>query len=87
MSARYLWAEEWLCAPLGFIQLTLIALVPQVPVGIGGALLIAVFGFFFAIVSVRMVGLVGCSNTFCGCTLTVLVHFGKINEIFFPHME
>jgi putative OPT family oligopeptide transporter len=54
--------------------IVLIALVPQVPVGIGGALLIAFFGFFFAIVSARMVGLVGCSNNpVSGMTIATLV--------------
>ena len=52
----------------------LIALVPQVPVGIGGALMIALFGFFFALVSARMVGLVGCSNNpVSGMTIATLV--------------
>ncbi|MBR1741597.1 MAG: OPT/YSL family transporter, partial [Lachnospiraceae bacterium] len=37
-------------------------LIPSIPVGILGALLIVVFGFFFATVSSRMVGLVGSSN-------------------------
>lgn len=37
-------------------------LIPAVPVSLIGALLIAVFGFFFATVSSRMVGLVGSSN-------------------------
>lgn len=40
----------------------LIALVPQVPVDIIGAVIIVIFGFFFATVSSRMVGLVGSSN-------------------------
>ncbi len=39
-----------------------IAVTPAVPISIVGALLIAVFGFFFATVSSRMVGLVGSSN-------------------------
>ncbi len=39
-----------------------IALFPDIPVSIPGALLIALFGFFFATVSSRMVGLVGSSN-------------------------
>lgn len=39
-----------------------IAIFPDVPVSILGALLIAIFGFFFATVSSRMVGLVGSSN-------------------------
>lgn len=52
----------------------LIALVPQVPVGIGGALMIALFGFFFAVVSARMVGLVGSSNNpTSGMTIATLV--------------
>lgn len=37
-------------------------LIPAVPVNFLGALLIAVFGFFFATVSSRLVGLVGSSN-------------------------
>ena len=37
-------------------------LIPAIPVNLIGALLIVVFGFFFATVSSRMVGLVGSSN-------------------------
>ena len=37
-------------------------LVPQVPVSFLGAVIVVVFGFFFATVSSRMVGLVGSSN-------------------------
>ena len=60
--------------PAVIAVVVLIALVPQVPVGIGGALLIALFGFFFAIVSARMVGLVGCSNNpISGMTIATLV--------------
>ncbi|MDD3217865.1 MAG: oligopeptide transporter, OPT family [Lachnospiraceae bacterium] len=44
------------------ICIVLIALVPAVPVDIIGAILIVIFGFFFATVSSRMVGLVGSSN-------------------------
>lgn len=44
------------------VLIVLTAAVPQIPVGIGGAVLIAVFGFFFAAVSSRMVGIVGSSN-------------------------
>lgn len=40
----------------------LIALLPQIPVGFLGAIIIVVFGFFFGSVSSRMVGLVGSSN-------------------------
>lgn len=54
--------------------IALIALVPAVPVGVGGALLIALFGFFFATVSARMVGLVGSSNNpVSGMTIATLV--------------
>ncbi len=40
----------------------LIWLIPQIPVSLFGAIIIVVFGFFFATVSSRMVGLVGSSN-------------------------
>lgn len=40
----------------------LIWLIPAVPVNLIGAIIIVVFGFFFATVSSRMVGLVGSSN-------------------------
>ena len=49
-------------------------LVPAVPVSLLGALLIALFGFFFAAVSARMVGLVGSSNNpVSGMTIATLV--------------
>ncbi|MDO4594220.1 MAG: oligopeptide transporter, OPT family [Tissierellia bacterium] len=44
------------------ISVILIFLLPSVPVGILGAILIVVFGFFFATVSSRMVGIIGSSN-------------------------
>lgn len=45
------------------IALTLIVwLVPVIPVNIVGAIIIVIFGFFFATVSSRLVGLVGSSN-------------------------
>lgn len=40
----------------------LVWLVPAIPVNLLGAIIIVVFGFFFATVSSRMVGLVGSSN-------------------------
>ena len=49
-----------LCS-IGVIAL-LIWLIPSIPVSLIGALIIIVFGFFFATVSSRMVGLVGSSN-------------------------
>lgn len=48
---------------LGILAIVIVIwLLPQIPVSILGALLIVVFGFFFATVSSRMVGLVGSSN-------------------------
>lgn len=49
---------------LGGIILMILAvwLVPAVPVNLVGAIIIVVFGFFFATVSSRMVGLIGSSN-------------------------
>ena len=48
---------------LGVVILTLIVwLLPAIPVSLLGAAIIVVFGFFFATVSSRMVGLVGSSN-------------------------
>ncbi len=44
------------------VMILIIWLVPAIPVNILGALLIVVFGFFFATVSSRMVGLIGSSN-------------------------
>lgn len=44
------------------IIIILIWLVPSVPVSLLGAFLVAIFGFFFATVSARMVGLIGSSN-------------------------
>lgn len=47
---------------------------PAVPAGFLGAVLIALFGFFFAAVSARMVGLVGSSNNpISGMTIATLV--------------
>ncbi len=48
---------------VAIIILTLLVwLIPAIPVSLLGALIIVVFGFFFATVSSRMVGLVGSSN-------------------------
>ena len=44
------------------VMIIIIWLVPVIPVNLLGALLIVVFGFFFATVSSRMVGLIGSSN-------------------------
>ncbi len=48
---------------IAILVLTLIVwLVPAIPVSLLGAFIIVIFGFFFATVSSRMVGLVGSSN-------------------------
>ena len=48
---------------IGIVLTTLVIwLFPAIPVNIVGAILIVVFGFFFATVSSRMVGLVGSTN-------------------------
>ena len=44
------------------LMIVIIWLVPAIPVNILGAVIIVVFGFFFATVSSRMVGLIGSSN-------------------------
>ena len=55
--------------PMQFILLGIVAMVfiiwivPAIPVTLLGAVIIVVFGFFFATVSSRMVGLVGSSNS------------------------
>ncbi len=49
-------------------------MLPIIPVGFSGALLIAIFGFFFATVSSRIVGLVGSSsNPVSGMTIATLI--------------
>ena len=48
---------------LSILVLTLaVWLVPAIPVSLVGAIIVVIFGFFFATVSSRMVGLVGSSN-------------------------
>ena len=54
--------------PMNFILIGILAMVaiiwavPAIPVNPLGALLIVIFGFFFATVSSRMVGMIGSSN-------------------------
>lgn len=54
--------------PMGVILAGIVAMVfiiwfvPAIPVNFLGALMIVVFGFFFATVSSRMVGMIGSSN-------------------------
>lgn len=56
------------------VLIVLIAIFPDIPVSIPGALIIAVFGFFFGAVSSRMVGLVGSSNNpVSGMTIATLL--------------
>ena len=52
---------KWVIAGIGIIAL-LIWLSPAVPITLLGTFLVIIFGFFFATVSSRMVGLVGSSN-------------------------
>lgn len=54
--------------------MAMLVLLPSVPVGITGACLIVVFGFFFAVVAARMAGLVGSSNNpISGMTIATLL--------------
>lgn len=56
------------------LLILVIWLVPFIPVTFGGAILIALFGFFFATVSSRLVGLVGSSNNpVSGMTIATLL--------------
>ena len=48
--------------PMVVVCILAIWLFPDIPVSLLGAILIVIFGFFFATVSSRMVGLVGSSN-------------------------
>lgn len=59
----------------GVVILTLaIWIVPVIPINLFGAFIIVVFGFFFATVSSRMVGLVGSSNNpVSGMTIATLL--------------
>jgi len=51
-----------------------IAFTPQIPVGVIGAIFVAVFGFFFVTVSSRIVGIVGSSsNPASGMTIATLL--------------
>lgn len=60
--------------PLVLTLILIIWLVPFIPVNFAGALIIAVFGFFFATVSSRLVGLVGSSNNpVSGMTIATLL--------------
>lgn len=65
---------------LKFVLILIVALalvmwfVPTIPVNLGGSLIIIIFGFFFATVSSRMVGLVGSSNNpVSGMTIATLL--------------
>ena len=59
----------------GSVALLLLAAVsPAVPFGFGGAALIAVFGFLFSVVAVRITGIVGSSNSpVSGMTIATLL--------------
>lgn len=61
---------------IGGVLLVAVAmwLIPAIPVNFLGALIIIIFGFFFATVSSRMVGLVGSSNNpISGMTIAALI--------------
>ncbi len=59
---------------LALIIVVVIWLLPAIPVGLLGALIIVLFGFFFATVSSRMVGIVGSSNNpVSGMTIATLI--------------
>ncbi len=63
-------------AIIGGVLLVAVAmwLIPAIPVNFFGSLIIVVFGFFFATVSSRMVGLVGSSNNpVSGMTIAALI--------------
>lgn len=49
-------------AGLFALSIVAMAVIPEVPVGIGGALLVAFFGFLFVSISSRIVGVVGSSS-------------------------
>lgn len=56
------------------VVVILIWVLPEIPISFAGAILVAVFGFFFATVSARMVGLVGSSNNpVSGMTIATLL--------------
>ncbi len=60
---------------IGLLVIVLaIGMTPIIPVGFMGGLIIAVFGFFFATVSSRIVGLIGCANNpVSGMTIATLI--------------
>lgn len=56
------------------IVILFIAITPVIPVGLAGAIIIAIFGFLFATVSARLVGLIGSSNNpVSGMTIATLL--------------
>lgn len=64
---------KWIVVML-VIALAILIFWPTIPIGIGPALLIVIFGFFFATVSSRMVGIVGSSNNpVSGMTIATLL--------------
>ena len=78
LPALFMWAKEGLCDVPSLVEIGLIALcggvlgvliiavvmwlLPAIPLNLFTALIVIVFGFFFATVSSRMVGLIGSSN-------------------------
>lgn len=63
--------------------IVLVWLVPAIPVSLVGALVVAIFGFFFGTVSSRMVGLVGSSNNpVSGMSIATLLFATFILKVF-----
>ncbi|MDR1800888.1 MAG: oligopeptide transporter, OPT family [Lachnospiraceae bacterium] len=59
---------------VALVLVLVMGVTPIVPVGIGGAIIVAVFGFFFSSVAARIVGLVGSSNSpVSGMTIATLL--------------
>lgn len=65
---------EFKCLVIFFIVcILLMAILPSIPVGIVGALLVAIFGFLFVSISSRIVGVVGSSsNPVSGMTIATI---------------
>ncbi len=64
---------SWVLVGIAVI-IVVIAFTPVIPTGIVGAILIAIFGFFFVTVSSRIVGIVGSSsNPVSGMTIATLL--------------
>ncbi|WCK55718.1 oligopeptide transporter, OPT family [Aneurinibacillus sp. Ricciae_BoGa-3] len=71
---------------LAIILIALLAFFPKIQIGIPGALLVMLFGFFFVTVSSRIVGIVGSSsNPVSGMTIAALILITLILKLFGLH--